>query len=144
MRLLNELDVTSCESITELSPMCPAFWRYRKKITIEFMSFKFQEYSQACDEADRCKVLAEFLRKVRKQMTSRNCLEYQGKEYLLTVSCLVWRKRKNRIMKNSLVRILSFQIVIIKLTKMRRYFKHVTRTTMFLTNSICQPRQAQY
>ena len=64
MRLIHELDVPRDESVTELSPMCPALWRYRKKITIEFVSFKFQEYSQGRDEADRCEVLAEFLKKV--------------------------------------------------------------------------------
>ena len=64
MRLLHEVDVPSSESIFELSPMCPALWRYRKKITIEFVSFKFQEYSQTRDKPNRCEVLAEFLKKV--------------------------------------------------------------------------------
>ena len=69
MRLIHELDVPSYESITELSPMCPALWRYRKKITIEFMSFKFQEYIEAPDKADRCEVFAEFLKKVSKSIS---------------------------------------------------------------------------
>ena len=64
MRLLYGLDVPTDDSTTELSPMCPSLWRYRKKITIEFVSFKFQEYSQGRDEPDRCEVLAEFLKKV--------------------------------------------------------------------------------
>ena len=64
MRLIYELDAPGYESITELSPMCPELWRYRKKITIEFVSFKFQEHSQAQDKPDRCEVLAEFLKKV--------------------------------------------------------------------------------
>ena len=63
-KLLNDLDVPSYVSTTELSPMCPALWRCRKKITIEFVSFKFQEYLQARDQPDRCEVLAEFLKKV--------------------------------------------------------------------------------
>ncbi|CAB4012406.1 Hypothetical predicted protein [Paramuricea clavata] len=63
MRLLHELDGPNYESITELDSMCPALWRYRKKITIEYFSFKFQEYSQGCDKPDRCEVLAEFLKK---------------------------------------------------------------------------------
>ena len=64
MRLLYELDSPTYESETEINPMHPALWRYRKKITIEYLSFKFQEYSQGTDEADRCEVLAEFLNKV--------------------------------------------------------------------------------
>ncbi|CAB4005449.1 Hypothetical predicted protein [Paramuricea clavata] len=63
MRLLHELDGPNYESITELDSMCPALWRYRKKITIENLSFKFQEYSQGCDKPERCEVLAEFLKK---------------------------------------------------------------------------------
>ncbi|CAB4034026.1 Hypothetical predicted protein, partial [Paramuricea clavata] len=63
MRLLHELDDPNYESITELDSMCPALWRYRKKITIEYLSFKFQEYSQGRVEPDRCEVLAEFLKK---------------------------------------------------------------------------------
>ena len=73
MRLIHEFDVPSQESITELSPMCPALWRYRQKITIEFVSFKFQEYSQARDKPKRCEVLAEFLNKVCEQITSFDC-----------------------------------------------------------------------
>ena len=64
MKLIHELDVSSYEPIPELSPMCAALWRYRKKITIEFVSLKFQEYSQGRDEPDRCEVLTEFLKKV--------------------------------------------------------------------------------
>jgi hypothetical protein len=67
MRLLHELDGSNYEAITELDSMCPALWRYRKKITIEYFSFKFQEYSQGCDKPDRCEVLAEFLKKVCKK-----------------------------------------------------------------------------
>jgi hypothetical protein len=67
MRLLHELDGPNYESITELDLMCPALWRYRKKITIEYLSFKFQEYSQGRVEPDRCEVLAEFLKKVCKK-----------------------------------------------------------------------------
>ncbi len=66
MRLLHELDPPNYESVDELSPMCPALWRCRKKITIEYLSFKFQEYSQARDKPNRCEVLAEFLKKVYK------------------------------------------------------------------------------
>ena len=67
MRLIHELDVPDYGTMTEVDPMCPALWRYRKKITIEYLSFKFQEYSQGCDELDKCEVLAEFLKKVLAQ-----------------------------------------------------------------------------
>ncbi len=77
MRLLHELDAPNYESITELSPMCPALWRYRKKITIEYLSFKFQEYSQARDKPNRCEVLAEFLKKVYQQIISYKYKEYE-------------------------------------------------------------------
>ena len=70
MRLIHEVDSPNYESITELDPMCPALWRYRKKITLEYVSFKFQEYSQGRDKADRCEVLAEFLKKVCRQIRS--------------------------------------------------------------------------
>jgi hypothetical protein len=76
MRLLHELDGPKYESITELDSMCPALWRYRKKITIENVSFKFQEYSQGRDKPERCEVLAEFLKKVCEQITRE---EYEGK-----------------------------------------------------------------
>ena len=64
MRLLYELDDPKETIATELTPMCPALWRHRKKITIEHLSFKFQEYSQDCNRVERCEVLAEFLKKV--------------------------------------------------------------------------------
>jgi hypothetical protein len=69
MRLVHELDCPNYESITKLDPMCPALWRYRKKITIENVSFKFQEYAQGCDKPERCEILAEFLKKVCEQIT---------------------------------------------------------------------------
>ena len=64
MKLIYELDVPEYGTMTEVDPMSPALWRYRKKITIEHLSFKFQEYSQGRDEQDKCEVLAEFLKKV--------------------------------------------------------------------------------
>ena len=64
MKLIYELDVPDYETMNERDPMCPALWRYRKKITIEHLSFKFQEYSQGCNQQDKCEVLAEFLEKV--------------------------------------------------------------------------------
>ncbi|CAB4007286.1 Hypothetical predicted protein, partial [Paramuricea clavata] len=64
MRLVYELDFPNYEAIVKLDPMCPALWRCRKKITIKYLSLKFQEYSQGCDKPDRCEVLAEFLKKV--------------------------------------------------------------------------------
>ena len=79
MKVLYELDGQNYDTVTELNPMCPAFWRYRKKITVECLSLKFQEYSQGCDEADKCEVLAEFLKKVglRNQIN----LSYRNKEW---------------------------------------------------------------
>ena len=79
MKLIYELDVPDYGTMTEIDPMCPALWRYRKKITIEHLSFKFQEYSQGCDEQDRCEILAEFLGKVLAQISSyhlRNIIVY--------------------------------------------------------------------
>ena len=67
MRLIHELDEPNYDTITRLDPMCPALWRYHKKITIESLSVKFQEYSQAQDKQDKCEVLAEFLKKVPKR-----------------------------------------------------------------------------
>ena len=64
MKLVHELDVPDYETMDERDPMCPALWRYRKKITIEHLSSKFQEYSQGCDQQNKCEVLAEFLKKV--------------------------------------------------------------------------------
>ena len=64
MKLVHELDVPDYETMNECDPMCPALWRYRKKITIEHLSSKFQEYSQGCDQQNKCEVLAEFLKKV--------------------------------------------------------------------------------
>ena len=64
MKLVHELDVPGYETMNERDPMCPALWRYRKKITIEHLSSKFQEYSQGCNQQDKCDVLAEFLKKV--------------------------------------------------------------------------------
>ena len=84
MRLLHELDGPNYESITELDPMCPALWRYRKKITIENLSFKFQEYSQGRDKPERCEVLAEFLKKVCEQIT---LAEYERKLPLHVNNC---------------------------------------------------------
>jgi hypothetical protein len=75
MRLIHELDDPN-ESITELDPMCPALWRYRKKITIENVSLKFQEYSKGCDKLEKCEVLAEFLKKVCERITLE---EYERK-----------------------------------------------------------------
>ena len=68
MKLIYELDVPDYETMNERDPMCPALWRYRKKITIEHLSFKFQEYSQGCNQQDKCEVLAEFLEKVLAQI----------------------------------------------------------------------------
>ena len=64
MKLVHELDVPDYTTMSEVDTMCPALWRYRKKITIEHLSFKFQEYSQGCDQQNRYEVLAEFLKKV--------------------------------------------------------------------------------
>ena len=64
MKLVHELDVPDYETMNERDPMCPALWRYRKKITIEHLSSKFQEYSQGCDQQNKCEILAEFLKKV--------------------------------------------------------------------------------
>ena len=80
MKLIHELDVPDYETMNERDPMCPALWRYRKKITIEHLSSKFQEYSQGCDEQDKCEVLAEFLKKVLAQkwrtIFVKNCNHY--------------------------------------------------------------------
>lgn len=70
MRLVHELVEPEYTDATELDPMCPALWRYRNKITIESLSFKFQEYSQRRDELERCEVLAEFLDKVLQNIAS--------------------------------------------------------------------------
>ena len=64
MRLIHELDEPNYDTVTRIDPMCPALWRCRKKITIDSLSVKFQEYSQAQDKQDKCEVLAEFLKKV--------------------------------------------------------------------------------
>ncbi|XP_028416581.1 E3 ubiquitin-protein ligase RNF213-like [Dendronephthya gigantea] len=63
MKLIYEHDDPKETVATELTPMCPALWRHRKKITIEYLSFKFQEYSQDGNKLERCEVLAEFLKK---------------------------------------------------------------------------------
>ena len=68
MKLVHELDVPDYETMNERDPMCPALWRYRKKITIGHLSSKFQEYSQGCDQQNKCEVLAEFLKKVLAQI----------------------------------------------------------------------------
>lgn len=81
MRLIHELDEPEYAEATELDPMCPALWRYRKKITVENLSFKFQEYSQGCDESERCEVLAEFLDKVLQTISIIFQEYYAGYEY---------------------------------------------------------------
>ncbi|XP_046861643.1 E3 ubiquitin-protein ligase RNF213-like [Xenia sp. Carnegie-2017] len=64
MKLINELDEPSSNVVTKLDPSCPALWRNRKKITIEHLSFKYQEYSQGVTvPTDKCEVLDEFLKK---------------------------------------------------------------------------------
>ena len=65
MKMINELDEPSSNVVTKLDPSCPALWRNRKKITIEHLSFKYQEYSQGVTvPTDKCEVLDEFLKKV--------------------------------------------------------------------------------
>ena len=93
MKLIYELDVPDYETMNERDPMCPALWRYRKKITIEHLSFKFQEYSQGCNQQDKCEVLAEFLEKVLAQIrtirTQRKILNIGSKlQKVFSVSLL--------------------------------------------------------
>ena len=65
MKQIYEIDEPSSHVVRNLDPSCPAFWRNRKKITIGYLSFKYEEYSQGVTvPADKCEVLQEFLKKV--------------------------------------------------------------------------------
>ncbi|XP_046861644.1 E3 ubiquitin-protein ligase rnf213-alpha-like [Xenia sp. Carnegie-2017] len=64
LKLIYELDEPNSIVVKTFDPSCPALWRNRKKITIEHLFFKYQEYSHGVKvPTDKCEVLDEFLKK---------------------------------------------------------------------------------
>ncbi|XP_068694646.1 E3 ubiquitin-protein ligase rnf213-alpha-like isoform X2 [Montipora foliosa] len=65
MRQLYEVDVPPDTLTSGISPSCPALWRYRTQVTLDHFSHTFQQQVLSTD-ADKNKVLAEFLRQEHK------------------------------------------------------------------------------
>ena len=65
MRQLYELDSPNYDVKENLNPMCPAFWRYRTKVSVEHLNVKFLEFVERRDKSNRCEILGEFLKKVK-------------------------------------------------------------------------------
>ena len=64
MRQLYELDTPTYDTTGPLDPMCPALWRYRTRVSVEHLIGEFQQFIASPAGQNRCKILAEFLRKV--------------------------------------------------------------------------------
>ena len=64
MRQLYELDTPRYDITGPLDPMCPALWRYRTRVSVEHLNSEFQQFIASHAGRNRCKVLAEFLKKV--------------------------------------------------------------------------------
>ena len=64
MRQLYEIDDPDEDLSQGIPPTCPVLWRYRAQVTVEHLARTFQEVV-ASNDPSKCRVLAEFLHKVR-------------------------------------------------------------------------------
>ena len=64
MRQLYEIDVPDEDLSKDVLPTCPVLWRYRAQVTVEHLAHTFQEVV-ASNDPSKCRVLAEFLHKVK-------------------------------------------------------------------------------
>ena len=82
MRQLYEVDVPSEALADSVLYTCPALWSYRTQVTLDHFWHTFQQEVLSTD-SERNKVLAEFLRQVKR---------FNIRKVMLLVVCLIYRK----------------------------------------------------